>query len=739
MRRERRAPVSLAGLPSIALMLGFSCARPPGAGEAAWRAAVDRVYRPLIELLLATESLRVNLHLPGALLEHLEAHEPVLLEGLVKLVLEKRVEVVLAPQGGALLPAVPERDAVGQLQVALRWWRQHGEVVTRGAWMPYGAWDPALVRLLGRMGFHYTVLDEELLSPPARLDGYHLTEREGTGLAVFPAATSLTLSMLREAPERALERLVPFIRDGARALTVVVSDVHLGVGADQAARRMIGGPESWLRRFVAALVDNAHTVKLAHFAQALDRMRPTDRIYPPAVVTPMVAMAALGAHGDGWAALLDGARRGEDPALVGAARFLRPIPWDPILAVSPEVHRLHKRMLTASAAVLRLRNHHRDEGNRGDEGLAEALQDATAALYRGQDASAYVLGVEVGGHHPAVRHEAYRNLIRAEHLVRTALGESGATSVETLDYDVDGRSEILVRTPWLMGVVSPGCGGALIELDSWNLAANVLNIASRRPEAGHEPIRRSENLPALADEHLVVVDEEEDPGPAVPPLASGLADRLFYDRHVRASFVDHFLGPEASLDNIRRGRFPEAGDFVGADYAVLRIEEDGDGWQNVALARDGNVVIGDALRLVRVVKRYVFPTDQARVELRYEVGNRYHEPIRTRFAVELGVNLDGRRDAGRFLEVDGLPVELGATSETEDVGEVALVDADLGARIWLTTQQRATLWTHPIETVGRTPNGVEAIYQGMAIWLVWTLELWGQEKRRFQLTLGVDG
>lgn len=725
------------GVVAVGLVLCFSFGRRPGAGPDAWSAAADRVVRPWIDLLERPDLPKLCASVPGALLEWLEEHDPTRLERLVAAVVDRRVELVLPPHGGALLPAIPERDAIGQLQVGLRWWRQHGDVPMRGAWLPWGVWDPSLARLLGRLGFHYTVLDEGQLFPPVRPDGYYLTEREGTGLAIFPTATSLAHLCVRESPERVVEAIQAAGRDGFRSLTLHLSDAALGSLTDATAARNFSGKRAWLPRFLSLCAEQASWLKVVGFSTVLDRMRPTDRTYPPASVSHAVSAAALGAgRGDTWLRLRHACALGDDPSLEQVGPFLRPPPWEQVLATSGEVHRLHKRMLLVSATVLRLKNAVRGDD---DDVSADSLSEATAALYRGQDAAAFVVGAEVGAQDGLTRHLAYQNLIRAEHLARTALGEASTSGTERADYDCDGRAEVIVRTPWACGIVSAAAGGALVELDVYDLAANVLNVATRRPEVGHLALQRSEELPTLVDDgdtHAVEIDDGDGPP---PPAQAGLASVLQYDRCAAAGFLDHFLGPLATLDNARRGRYPELGDFAGAEYQLLRTEEEAGHTQVVTVARDGTVVDGDHARLLRIVKRYAFSADGARLEVRYEVANRYHEPIRTRMAVALGLNVDSSRGAGHFVEVDGIPVDPITPVELEQVHDVALVDGIVGNRVIVGTSAPATAWTWPIETVGRTPEGLGLLHQGHMVWLVWPLELWGQEKRRFTLTLAVEG
>ncbi|MFN7146055.1 MAG: alpha-amylase/4-alpha-glucanotransferase domain-containing protein, partial [Myxococcota bacterium] len=590
---------------SIGLVLALHNTQPPGTGGHDLRRAFERAYFPMLDVLDEYPAVRASMHWSGQLLEWMELHAPDQLERLVGLVQAGRIEVLGGLWGGGVLPAMPERDIVGQVSAMSRWWKARADVKVRGAWLPYTAWDPSAARILGRLGLQYTVLEETQFSPPVVPDGYYLTEREGTALALFCADSRISRMAPDTPPGRILKAIALRARDGARCVVLTLPGEGFGAALDSSATHCFGTNRGWVRRFFAALSDNAHWIKMVSFGTVIDRMRPTDRAYPPASVSLPVSIAALGSRGAAYADVLAEARRGRDWTLDRAAPFLRGAPWDQLLAHYPEINRLHKRMLRTSAEVARLRTAVR-EGGPNDE-RADALEEATRALYRGQNGAAYVLGVDVGAQDPAVRAQAWASLLRAEYTVAAAFGELGKPKVERADYDCDGRAEVLVGNPHLCAILAPASGGALVELDAWSLPGNLLNVRTRRDEPEHAAVTRTENLPKVVTEAEepadVEIEEEEETGehvtdvsdiPELQVVDPQLATRLHHDRHVRASFLDHFLGPEATLQNVRQGRFPEAGDFVGADYQLLKLEEDGD--TVVTVARDGNVNEGAALR-----------------------------------------------------------------------------------------------------------------------------------------------
>lgn len=736
---------------AIGLVVALHNTQPPGTSGTEIRRAFERAYLPMLDLLQEFPVVRVSMHWSGPLLEWMELHAPTHLAALIQLVDAGRVEPLGGPYGGGLLPALPERDAVGQVQAMTRWWKARTDVRVRGAWLPWSAWDGNTARVLGRLGMQFSVLDETQFHPPVKADGYYLTEREGTALALFPADLRLARMVPDEAPGKILKYLALRAKDGARCLTLALPGEGFGAGLDTSATRCFGGDRGWVRRFFAALTDNAHWLKLVSFGTALDRMRPTDRAYPPPSVSLPVSVAALGEQGAVYAEILADLRRGDVAGLDRVAPFLWGAAWDQLLTRHPEIDRLHKRMLAASAEVARLRRIVQEERPAEGDPRVDALEEATRALYRAQSGAAYVLGGEVGAQDPGVRHEAYAALCRAEFAVATALGESDRTRVEQADVDCDGRAEIVVRTPQVCAIVAPASGGTLTELDVWSLPGNLLNVRTRRPEPEHAEVRRTENLPRILEAVGASVEidrgEEEEVTEAVTDLTrlaslraaeDGLAGRLHYDRHVRAGFVDHFLGPEANLQNVRIGRFPEAGDFVGADYTLLHLEEPEAGPIVVGMARDGNVNEGAALRLVRVLKRFAFSRDLPVIDVRYEIANRYHEPVRSRFAVELNLGLDGLGDEVVLQTADGTRWDPRTPTEHAEIAQISMVDNLRGWRATWFFSQPAHLWHYPVETVGRTPRGLAAVPQGVCLLAWWPVELWGLERRRLDLTLALE-
>ncbi len=190
---------------------------------------------------------------------------------------------------------------------------------------------------------------------------------------------------------------------------------------------------------------------------------------------------------------------------------------------------------------------------------APGKQEALRELYQGQCNCAMWHGLFGGLYLNYLRHALYRHLIAAETLVDQAT--EGRPSLETLDYDLDGRPEVLMRQQALSAYFSPGYGGALFELDYRKGCFNLCDVLRRRPESYHHSIAEAIHASANDSTPQSIHDR-------VRFKEDNLQDKLIYDPWRRYSFLDRFLDPSVDLENFKTCRYEELGDFAGRPYIV---------------------------------------------------------------------------------------------------------------------------------------------------------------------------
>ncbi len=408
-------------------------------------------------------------------------------------------------------------------------------------------------------------------------------------------------------------------------------------------------------------------------------------------------------------------------------------------------------MLDASREVQRLWGAVR-EGQLPRDAGTPALERALYALYRSQSASFYQPDPWGGLHDAELRRRCRATALGALAEVAGAMGGPVGTRLERRDRDGDGDEEIEIGSPDLRLLVAPAAGGALLECELPALPGDILEPLTRREEACHALLERTPVLPAL-----LPPDADPDP-PAARPTAElevlvedaesaedadtdeTLVDvRPVLDRSPRVAFPDHFLGPQATPENVRLGLYPEEGDFVGARYDVLLAEPTAGPGPILRLARDGAVRSHGGAHLVRLVKTFRLLPDGRGFEIAWEVANRLRDPVASCFATEVTLAVDGQAGAGVRLSVDGEPAGAAmAAGRHEQASSIAWEDDRLRLDVRIGIEPAARLWRFPVEAVGPCHGeaaGWRSFFQGTCLFLSWPLTLWGEERRTFAVTL----
>ncbi len=757
-------------LQQISLALVFYDHTAPGEQEGRIARVVERAWAPLLDALAEHAHVKAALHLSGAVGDWMSTNAPWTLDRIAELVARNQVELLGGSPVGAALQALPERDAVGHIHGSSRWAQERLGGKVRGAWLGSGGWDPTVPRLLARAGVRYTFVEDALLWPagghPGGDDAWFVAEREGAGVGVIPLDSRLAALVPWALPRYFAYELKERSASGQRFVSVAIAGDALGLRSGS-SRWCWGSDKGWVPSFMRMLRAQGSWLKTALPGQLVDTQRPGGRVAPSAAAWRSDGAAGLPAvMGRRWRQLQRDQADAMDPALERYSPWLSGPPWDAFLVRRDEANQLHKRMLRASASVQRLRRFNR---NHATPATVEAFERARAWLYSGQGGAVLHGGYAGGPDRPDLRHTAWRALMRAEYLALQALSDHHKLRHEVQDHDCDGQREILVQTSDYSAMVRPAMGGAISELGLWGVG-NLANTLRRREETWHERVAFAASLPALVDpsrsalQSLLsgeddddIIDDEltEDSNsaatiytdklqrvalPEAPPLpAPGKhgTDLLVCDNHERMLFQEHFLGPGTTLDNLRRDQPPEQGDFVDEPYGLLSCEPiDGDELQ-ISLAREGVVDVEGVNRLVRVYKRFVFRKDSPVIDVGYEIANRYREPVRSRFATELNLGLDGRVE-GRFLQSGDRRSFLDGAGCWEKVTDVALVMPDQGIRVHLWSSEPCQLFFFPVDSLVESCEGYETQHQGICMFFAWELNLWGEERRRFDLFFTVE-
>ncbi len=723
----------------LMLCFGVHDHQPAANFDKVFAEAADAAYLPFLEAAARHPAFRFSLHVSGGLLLWLEGHRPRGVDRIGELVERGQVELMGGGFYEPILPAVPERDALGQLERLSDHLERRFGTRPRGAWLAERVWEGRLAALLERAGFRYTVLDDHHFLraglEPHTLRGYFVTEYLGRPLRLFPILQSLRYVIPFKPVEEILARLRQLQATPGALPCVTYADDGEKFGHWPGTHGWVYG-KGWLESFLEALERESAWLATAPFAEALERFPPADRVYlPDASYTEMTEWALpteARARLERVRGRLEQAGLDEEtgPFLAGGA-------WPAFLAKYPEANLMHKKMLWVSDAL-----------EAGGDADRETLERARGLLYRGQSNCGYWHGVFGGLYLGHLRHAAFRDLLEAESLVAPVV----VPSVERVDFDRDGLEELWVRTPAVNLLVAPDRGGGIPLLELREARMNLTNVLSRRPEAYHEEIRAAARAAAAvsgcgdADSTIDTATTEGSSRGAAAGAAGAAASRcaggatpaarepetihaqlaippdlarvLVYDPHPRLSALEHLLPAEAALATFR-GSAEAPPPSPLARYRA-----------RAALAQDGAVrVLLEREQRPAVEKELVLEGDTLRVAWRVREA-----ASEGWFAAEWNLFFFWDKDPGRRYVVDGeTGPMLAETLEKDGVREIALDDRAMGLVASLRAQRPFRLWAFPLETVSRGEQSYQTAYQGTCLALLWPLE--DAAEQRFSVEL----
>ena len=505
----------------IRFVFGVHLHQPVGNFDSVFQQHLEEGYQPFLERAEADGFLPVVLHLSGPLLEWLEQNGASYLDRLGRLVADGRVELLLAGMYEPVLAALPRADRVeqiGWLREAIA--RRFGVKAT-GLWLTERVWEPELAADLADAGVRYALVDDRhfLVTGFERhqLHVPYITESDGRRVTLFSIDERLRYLI----PFRPPEETAAYLRElaGRGAPLAVLADDGEKFGGWPGTREWVY-ERGWLDRFfttMAGLVDSGE-VRLTTFQEALGAVPPGGLAYLP---------TASYREMEGWSLPPGPARRlaaleqsfGEERLAGPEGALLRGAHWLNFMVKYPEANRMHKTMVALS-------------------GLCRAAGDppeARRAIGRAQCNDAYWHGVFGGLYLPHLRHAIWRELARAEAILRN--GQE--LEWEVVDLNADGAPEIWIHSHAASVVIAPSRGGAIEVLLHFGRGVNLADALTRRLEAYHQGVRGGQE----ADGGTSGVQEEW------PPV----------DPHDRALFVE-WLAPEP----------PDAGSLVAGSQPMLR-------------------------------------------------------------------------------------------------------------------------------------------------------------------------
>lgn len=666
----------------VILALAIHNHQPVGNFPHVFEAAYQQAYLPMLEVLQRHGRIRLAMHYSGPLLDWLEQAHPEFFPRLRALVARGQVEVMTGGYYEPILAVIPDLDKDGQIRKLTQYLQRRFGARAVGLWLAERVWEPHLPKALAAAGAEYTIVDDaHFLAAGLRdeqLTGYFVTEEEGALVKVFPSRKRLRYLIPWQSPAEVLAYLRTFLSPDPGPRT---PDPVLVMGDDGEKFGLWPGTythcweQGWVESFFTA-VEAASDWLVTMPPREAASLPAAGRVYLPAA--------------------------SYDEMMEWSGGF-----WRQFLVKYPEINTMHKRMLRASRKVHAMR-----PGPRRRKALDE--------LWAGQCNCPYWHGVFGGIYLPHIRRATFGHLIAAE-----ALADRGRRAGGTVaDLDGDGADDVELASPAMVVVVDPRDGGGVVEWQWRTERVNLTNVLSRRAESYH---RQLQEHPADAAAAQAVETIHTTRVRAKEP---GLARLLVYDPYRRAGFLDHVLGPDATIEAFARNEYEERGDFVSGQYRpALGRSRSG---VAVTLRRDGTILLDGRRLPLRVQKRITVASEAPRLTASYQVHNPGPDPLDVRFGVE---TVWAVTDPNAMVWIDEQSAPAREMRTARGARAVRLTDWGWRGPVSLRVSG-AEVWMHPLDTVSNSEAGFERIFQGIVCVCLWSIRL--EPQRAWETMLQCD-
>lgn len=701
------------------LAFGLHNHQPVGNFDHVIEDAHRNAYGPFLQLLQRHPDVRLSLHQSGILWGWQQERHGDYFDGVRGLIGRGQIELMTGGYYEPILPAIPERDVLGQINMLNAYLQAQFGSTPVGLWLTERVWEPHLPKLLASAGVKYLPVDDTHFLftglEHSQLTGPFVTESEGYTVTLLPIQKRLRYLI----PFGRIEEVIDELKRQAEA-----NPDGLAVYADDGEKFGVWPhthqhcyTDRWLERFFEALERNRDWLQMTPLGEAARRPA-VGRVYLPTASYEEMLHWALPTKAyvefEQFEEWLKAQQKHEQ-----YGRFVRGGHWRSFLAKYEESNLMQKRMVRISGMIAAYEQAHPKQ--------AAAVAPIKDRLYASQCNCPYWHGVFGGLYLPHIRQAVYEAMISAERQLRQLSG-AGTLTITAQDYDADGMAEQIVTSDRFSAIFKPGRGGMLVDLATFDPPFALTDTLARRREGYHQKLAK-----AVTADHNAQTASIHDLVLAKEP---GLDRLLAQDKYLRRSFIDHFFGEHDTPDSFSRVEYEELGDFTTGHYECT-VEPKGG---LIRLSRDGSVTQDGGRMPVRIAKQFAFANDSNAIEITYELTTHYPGGIDVLFALENNFNFQAGHAPDRYVALDGQrPAEsfldsLGSTSRGHCL---AMADEWRNLAVAVHCDQPAELWHMPIYTVSLSEAGFEKVYQGTTLVHRFRLHLTDEPVRlQFRLAVG---
>ncbi len=689
----------------VDFLFGVHNHQPVGNFDHVFDESFRKCYLPFLKVLKDHPGIRISLHTSGPLWDYSMEKIPEYIELVKELTDRNQIELLGGGYYEPLLPIIPERDAVGQVEMMKSFLKDRFGFNSKGIWLTERVWEPQLPYTLGGI-IDYTIIDDSHFRLAGITDnhikGHYITEKWGRSTAIFPISKLLRYYIPFKLPHETINLLKEVSEQTPATLTYADDGEKFGIWPE--TYKWVY-EERWLHRFFEEIENNLSWINMPTFSEYIENRDPVGRIYLPTASYAEMMEWALP-----YEAAINYKRVSQEIGNMGKTEdfgtFLRGGIWSNFLAKYPEANHMYQKMLSVSS---RLNGIISGTNSKENEDLKK-IESIKKSLYKAQCNCAYWHGLFGGLYLNYLRHAIYENLILAEKMCDEIEHSGHKSWCETSRFNFydSKEDEIIINSKNLGIVISPKFGASIAEIDYKPKSFNISNVMKRSKESYHDKIKRMEQKTAelFADSPKSIHDIQD-------IKDKNIVEKLIYDNYPKFSFIEHFLAPLTKMSDFVTGKHTELACAGNLPYQIdsLSINEK----QKTHVSRFSKELTLGEHEFVKVIKEYKIRSRDSLINASFDITNKSENMIKCLFAVELNLTLlAGNDDKRYYLIGESEKHNLSAILEKK-ADSIILADEWNTFKVELKSDKNSAAWLFPVETVSQSESGFELTYQGSTV------------------------
>ena len=708
---------------TINLILGNHNHQPVGNFDFVFESTYQKAYKPFLEILEKYKDIKFNFHYTGSLLLWIEKNHPEHIEKLKNLVKEKRIEIQSGGFYEPIMPSIPDKDKDIQIQKLNNYIKNKFDFNPKGAWIAERVWEPTLVKNLAKNEIKYIMLDDSQFLTTGidtkNIFGYFITDNENYKLNIFPISQELRYLI----PFREVEKSIEYLKsiateDGDRV--VVLHDDGEKYGDWPGTQKWVY-EDKWLEKFFEALSEEKDIIKTTTYSEYMQKFSPISKIYiPTGSYEEMLTWVLPAKVQDEFHTKLEELKKSPENDII--TRFMRGGFWRNYFSKYSESDRMNKRMIYASNTY--------EEFKEFDKSKKDNSKDKEMALdylLQGQCNCPYWHGTFGGLYLNNLRHSTYSNLIKSTSISEKNLYGKNYFTVKEVDFDMDGRDEIIVSSE-KETLIFHTLSGSIVE---WDLKKenpiNLIDTLKRREEAYHISAVRNTNNDNQNDGHVSIHE-------MVKKVDEKIAKYLVFDKNEKVFGVDHFLNKMPSAEEFQLLQYEENSCFFESHYKILshKLEKD---CAIITFNKDGKV----NGKNINLNKKYIINFAGGFL-LETIIENKSEEDIEFVYALENNITLLAGGENDRYYIGENKRISENLSDAGEFAGKIfGMTDeAYIKIKILIECEEEANYLYMPNYTISDAVDKLEMNYQNSTIVCLKKMSLKPNEKKSYKLKINVQ-